>query len=229
MSCCRGNNSSSRSQSCYRNQPAQINDLWFAPTNDKLLRAALKEELRDTHRQEPQTRIIEEMGITHGAARVDIAVVKGSIHGYELKSDLDTLHRLPEQMRIYNSVLDQVTLVVGKNHLFGAINAVPEWWGITVAKVIDSNGTISFCNIREADENPEKSSVDIASLLWRDEALQILEEMGRSNGMRSKPRRVLYERLAGLLDQPTLGAKVRECLFLRTNWRFEKQCIPGGG
>ncbi len=205
-----------------------MNNLGFAPTNDKLLRAALKEELRDTHRQEPQARIIEELGITHGAARVDIAVVNGNIHGYELKSDLDTLHRLPEQMRIYNSVLDQVTLVVGKNHLFEAINTVPEWWGIIVAKVIDSNGAISFCSIRKADENPEKNSVDIASLLWRDEALQILEEIGHSQGMRSKPRRVLYERLAALLDQPTLRAKVRECLSLRTNWRFEKQCTPGG-
>jgi hypothetical protein len=205
-----------------------MNNLGFAPTNDKLLRAALKEELRDAHKQEPQARIIEELGITHGAARVDIAVVNGSIHGYELKSDLDTLHRLPEQMRIYNSVLDQVTLVVGKNHLFEAINAVPEWWGITVAKVIDSSGAISFCSIRKADENPEKNSVDIASLLWRDEALQILEEIGHSRGIRSKPRRVLYERLATLLDQPTLRAKVRERLSLRTNWRFEKQCTPGG-
>lgn len=206
-----------------------MNNLGFAPTNDKLIRTALKEELRDTHRHEPQARIIEELGITHGAARVDIAVVNGTIHGYELKGDLDTLHRLPEQMRIYNSVLDQVTLVVGKNHLFAAINAVPEWWGITVAKVIGSNGAISFCSIRKADENPEKNSVDIASLLWRDEALHILEEIGHSRGVRSEPRKVLYERLATVLDQPTLRAKVRECLFLRTNWRFEKQCTPGDG
>src|SRR6202035_2111641 len=121
-------------------------------TTDKSIRVALKQALRDAHRQTPQTRIIEELGITHGAARVDIAVVNGSIHGYELKSDLDTLYRLPEQMRIYNSVLDQMTLVVGKNHLHEAINTIPEWWGITVAKVIDSHGAISFCSIRKADD-----------------------------------------------------------------------------
>jgi hypothetical protein len=205
-----------------------MNNLGFAPTNDRLIRTAFKEELRNTHSEDPQTRIIEELGITHGAARVDIAVVNGIIHGYELKSDLDTLHRLPEQMRIYNSVLDQVTLVVGKSHLHEAINTVPEWWGITLAKVIDSNGTISFRSIREADENPEKNSVDIASLLWREEALHILGEIDQSRGIRSKPRKVLYERLATVLDQSTLCAKVRECLSLRTNWRFEKQCIPSG-
>jgi hypothetical protein len=205
-----------------------MNKSGFAPTNDRVIRTALLEELWKTHRQEPEVRIIEELGITHGAARVDIAVVNGIIHGYELKSDLDTLHRLPEQMRIYNSVLDQVTLVVGKNHLFAAINTVPEWWGITVAKVIDSSGAISFCNIRRAEENPEKNSVDIASLLWREEALHILEKINQSRGVRSKPRTFLYERLADVLDQPTLRAKVRECLSLRTNWRFEKQCMQDG-
>ena len=205
-----------------------MNKSGFAPTNDRVIRTALIEELWKTHRQEPEVRIIEELGITHGAARVDIAVVNGIIHGFELKSELDTLHRLPEQMRIYNSVLDQVTLVVGKNHLHEAINTVPEWWGITIAKAIDSSGAISFCNIRRAEENPEKNSVDIASLLWREEALHILEEIDQSRGVRSKPRKFLYERLADVLDQPTLRAKVRECLSLRTNWRFEKQCMQGG-
>src|SRR5271157_4235418 len=161
-----------------------MNNLGFAPTNDKVIRTALKEKLWEEHGQESQVRIIEELGITHGAARVDIAVVNGIIHGYELKSDLDTLLRLPEQMRIYNSVLDQVTLVVGKNHLHEAINTVPEWWGITIAKVIDSSGAISFCKIREAEDNPEKNSVDIASLLWREEALQILEDIDQSRGVR---------------------------------------------
>jgi hypothetical protein len=117
---------------------------------------------------------------------------------------------------------------VGKNHLYEAINTVPEWWGITVAKVINSRGAISFCTIRKAEENLEKNSVDIASLLWREEALHILEEIDQSRGVRSKPRKVLYERLANLLDQSTLRAKVRECLSLRTNWRFEKQCMQGG-
>lgn len=205
-----------------------MNNLGFSPTNDRSLRAALKEELWDAHKKDAEARIIEELGITHGAARVDIAVVNRSIHGYELKSDLDTLNRLPEQMRIYNLVLDQITLVVGKNHLFGAINAVPDWWGITLAKVIDSDGRILFCSIRKAEENPEKNSVDIASLLWREEALHVLEEIGHSQGVRSKPRKFLYERLATVLDQPTLQVKVRECLSLRTNWRFEKQCTQGG-
>jgi hypothetical protein len=189
------------------------------PTNDKVIRAALKEELNFTYKDEYGTCIIEEMGITHGAARVDVAVVNGVLHGYELKSDLDTLRRLPEQMKAYNSVLDRVTLVVGRQHVYEAINTVPEWWGITIAKIIGSGVVVSFCTIREPDENPGKDSVAIAGLLWRDEALRLLTEAGQDTGVRSKPRLVLYQRLADIFDQPTLATKVRECLAARTTWR----------
>jgi len=197
-------------------------------TNDKVIRAALNQHLQKLHSGNPKLRIIEELGVEHGAARMDVVVINGVLHGYEIKSDRDTLLRLPEQMGIYNSVFDQITLVVGKSHLHDAINLVPDWWGVTLAKVINSNGLISFCSIRKADENLEKNSVDIASLLWRDEALHILEQMDHSRGVRSKPRKVLYERLAAVLDQSTLREKVRECLFLRTSWRFERQCILSG-
>lgn len=200
----------------------------FVFTNDKVIRTALKKTLEDTYRKDPHAKIIEELGITHGAARVDIAVVNGVLHGYELKSDLDTLNRLPEQMRIYNSVLDQVTLVVGKSHLYDAIKLVPEWWGIVIAK-IDAKGVVAFCNIREADENPFRDSISIARLLWRNEALTILEEMGESKGLRSKPRKIIYEQLARVVDQSTLRKKVRERLFFRTNWRVEKQHMLNGG
>jgi hypothetical protein len=205
-----------------------MNNINLTFTSDKLIRAALRNDLEDTHKNELRVKIIEELGIAHGAARVDIAVVGGVIHGYELKSDLDTLCRLPEQMRIFNAVLDQITLVVGKNHLYKAINMVPDWWGIMIAKIADSSGVISFYNIREADENPEQDSAAIASLLWREEALNILEEMGSAKGVRSKARRLIYERLAMVLDHKTLRAKVRERLLTRVNWRSDLQCMPSG-
>jgi hypothetical protein len=205
-----------------------MNNINLTFTSDKSIRAALRNDLADTYKNESQVKIIEELGITHGAARVDIAVVGGVIHGYELKSDLDSLYRLPEQMRVFNSVLDQITLVVGKNHLYEAINMVPDWWGIMIAKIADSSGIISFCNIREADDNPEQDNAAIASLLWRKEALTILEEMGCAKGVRSKARRLVYERLATVLDHKTLRAKVRERLLTRVNWRSDLQCMPSG-
>lgn len=187
-------------------------------TSDKLIRSALKKQLEKEYREDPNAKIIEELGISHGAARVDLAVVNGVLHGYELKSDLDTLYRLPEQMRIYNSVFDQVTLVVGKSHLHEAVKLIPEWWGVVIAKK-DTGNKVIFQTIREADSNHSKDSVSIARLLWRSEALFILEEVGQAKGLRAKPRKDIYERLAKVVDQNFLSERVRERLFLRTNWR----------
>ncbi len=198
-------------------------------TNDASIRVVLRENLRDNYRNDSETVIFEELGVAHGAARVDIAVVNGIMHGYEVKSDLDTLRRLPEQMNKYNSVFDQVTLVVGQTHLHEAVKLVPDWWGIKIAKVANSDDEISFSNIREAEENPNQDNIAIAGLLWREEALNILEEIGQANGVRSKPRMAIYERLAEVLDSKTLKAKVREHLRFRMNWRSDAQLALSGG
>jgi len=196
-------------------------------TNDEAVRAALGVLLRERHAGDYKLRIIEEFGIEHGAARVDIAVVNGILHGYEIKSDRDTLLRLPEQMEAYNSVFDRVTLVVGKQHLFGAINIVPDWWGIVIAK-IGANYSVVFNHIREAKNNPTQRSISIARLLWRDEALRILEEVGGADGLRSKPREFIYEKLSSILDQQTLVEKVRNVLFFRVDWRSDAPLILNG-
>jgi hypothetical protein len=196
-------------------------------TNDRAIRLVVKAKLQEDLNREiahcPHVKIIEELGITHGAARVDIAVVNGVIHGYELKSDLDTLERLPWQVKIYNLVLDRMTLVVGKSHLSQAIELVPDWWGITVAKTSGSNQEVSLYEIREARENCFQDNFSIAALLWREEALTILEEFGEAKGVRSKSRRAVYERLVTVLDQTTLRARVRKQLCVRTDWRSDLQ------
>ncbi|MCJ7484334.1 MAG: sce7726 family protein [Thermodesulfovibrionales bacterium] len=199
-----------------------INPPSFVLTSDESIRADFKVILENKY---SNAMIVEEFGITHGAARIDIAVINGEIHGYEIKSDLDTLDRLPEQMRIYNSVLDKVTLVVGKKHLFEAINIVPEWWGITIAKIPSSGEKVAFYEMRLAEENPCQDKVAIASLLWREEALSILEEIDQAKGVRSKPRKTIYERLVEVVDNRELKGKILEYLFLRVNWRSEIQCM----
>ena len=197
------------------------------PTNDAVIRMALKEYLNKHHSKDHKVRIIEELGLKHGAARIDIAVVNGVMHGYEIKSDLDTLLRLPEQMNIYNSVFDKVTLVVGKSHLHEAINIIPDWWGITIAK-INGCGDIAFCSIRESKENIEQDNISIAKLLWKDEALNILEEAGQAKGFKSKSRIFIYEKLSTIFSQKDLEEKVRETLFFRGDWRPEAPLVLNG-
>jgi hypothetical protein len=183
-------------------------------TNDWIIRSALKKTLEKYHAKDEKVRIIEELGIQHGIARVDIAVLNGLLHGYEIKSDQDTLQRLPEQMDAFNSVFDKMTLVVGKTHLYEATNIVPDWWGITVAK-IDPNSLVRFSMIREGELNKQQDSISVARLLWREEAVGILEEKGEAKGFYSKTRDVIYEKLSLVFDQETLREK------------YEKQYLSG--
>ena len=196
-----------------------MNNSNFILTSDKLIRNALKENFEKNYRDNPYSKIIEELGIAHGSVRIDIAVISSMIHGYELKSDVDTLDRLPWQMEMYNKVFDKITLVVGKNHAYEAVKIIPEWWGITIAKIALPCKKVVFYEIREAEENPDQDSHAVASLLWRDEALNILEKIGEANGVRSKTRNIIYERLAEVLDRQSLVSEVREHLCTRLNWR----------
>lgn len=191
-------------------------------TNDIIIRSALKGNLKNHHAKDGKVRMIEELGVNHGAARIDIAVVNGIMHGYEIKSDQDTLQRLPEQANVFSSVFDRMTLVVGKTHLYDAINIIPDWWGIVVAK-INVNGSVVFNIIREGEKNKEQVGLSIAQLLWREEALQILEEQNKADSVRYKPRKLIYKRLVDILDVETLKQQVNTLLISREGWRAGPQ------
>lgn len=197
-------------------------------TNDLIIRSALKKDLERRHARDDELRIIEELGVRHGTARIDIVVINGIMHGYEIKSDRDTLERLPEQMNEFNDVFDRLTLVVGKRHLYDAINLIPDWWGIMIAKV-DRNNKVIFHTIRKAEDNKKQVGISIARLLWREEALQILEEKNKATGVRSKPRESIYERLANTLNVDTLKEKVRYTLLVsREDWRSDLPPMSSG-
>lgn len=169
------------------------------------------------HRNDPGTLVIDELGLAWGTVRVDVAVVNGSIHGYEIKSDSDTLERLPAQAELYGRVLDRVTLVAGR-HLEGAAPLVPDWWGLCEAAE-RGDGGIVLRHVRRAKRNPAVDLEAVAMLLWRDEALAILEEKGCARGLRGRPRRELYGALVGALTPTQLRSRVRHALKTRTSWR----------
>jgi hypothetical protein len=186
------------------------------------IRIALKGRLLFHYAKDPYTRILDELGLRHGAARIDIAVINGLIHGFELKSDYDTLQRLPAQVNIYNSVLDRVTLVVGQRHLKKATSLIPTWWGIKLVES-GSQGVIRFIEVREAQENTYQDILAVSKLLWREEALSLLEEFGEAEGVRSKPRARIYEKLIDVVEPNQIRCRVRHQLRTRLNWRVVEQ------
>lgn len=190
-------------------------------TNDRIIRVALIKELNIIHSRDNIIRIFNELAIENGTSRIDIAVVNSLMHGFEIKSDCDTLERLPGQLADYNNVFDKITLIVGKKHLYDAINMIPDWWGVVVAK-ININNEVIFNRIRDAEINQLQIGPSIARLLWKEEALNILEKYNSSRGVRSKTCELIYERLAGILDMETLKECVRQVLLSsRRDWRSD--------
>lgn len=175
------------------------------------------EELQARFSGDHDTRIVEELGLCQGEARVDIAVINGALHGYEIKSERDTLERLPGQQTIYSSIFDTITIVVGPSHIQRVSAQVPGWWGIRVATT--KSGNIALEEVRCAGQNPNPDPSAVVQLLWRDEAFSVLEERGLARGLRSKPRRALWEKLTAELPPSELGSIVRQRLKRRPGWR----------
>lgn len=201
-------------------------------TNDKNIRLALRKvlekELAEYRATGHNAEIFDELGVRHGTARIDIAIINGIMHGYEIKSDRDTLERLPEQIKEFSAVFDKLTLVVGKQHLYQAVQMIPDWWGVIVAK-FDANNHVIFQTIREPENNKEQVGISIARLLWREEALKILEERNSADGVRNKPREFIYERLADVLDTATIKEQVSTLLVSRKGWRSDLRLVSNGG
>jgi hypothetical protein len=181
------------------------------------IRRALLLEMENRHSGDTNTLIVEELGMCQGVARVDLAVVNGNVHGYEIKSDRDTLLRLPSQAEIYSQALEFVTIVAAPDHLKQIEILVPDWWGIW--KASQHGEQVHLKPIRKAQRNPSLVPFALAQFLWRDEALAILTEHRLANGMASKSRRHLWLQLTKSFTIDELGELVRARLKQREDWR----------
>src|ERR1700677_3438816 len=154
---------------------------------DFQIRKVIYSEIISSIIAECPSRIVNEMAICCGEARVDIAVINGKLHGFEIKSEADTLARLPGQVSAYNQVFDTMTIICGKNHLDSIAKMVPDWWGIYLAKI--NWGKVELTQWRCAETNQSVNSLALAQLLWKSEMLTLLADAGIKKGVSSKPCR----------------------------------------
>ena len=176
-----------------------------------------KKRLRRQHAQK-DTLVIDELGLNHGKCRADIAVVNGQFIGYEIKSNNDSLRRLEEQVKSYNTVFDKVSIIVGDRYVNRIQNYIPDWWGVIVC-VRGSRGAVGFDTIRKARANKKIEPISIAQLLWRNEAEEILRQKKLAPRILRQPRAILYEHLVDKLNVCELRKLIREYFKKRKNWR----------
>lgn len=190
----------------------------LATMRDADLRAAVHRRLLRAQHRDPTCLIVDELGLHHGSARVDIVVVNGLIHGFEIKAASDKLIRLPKQITAYSLALDKATLVASEKHISPALGMIPNWWGVVVATG-GRRGSVNLKRVRKGTRNPTIEPVAVAQLLWRTEAQGLLAALGMKRGLLHRPRKALYEDLVQAVDLDTLRMLVRHCLKTRPKWR----------
>lgn len=139
--------------------------------HDADVRSIVLSELNEKYANNSDTRIVNELGIANGNSRIDIAVINGILHGYELKSESDSLKRLSRQASYYDKIFERMTLVIDKKFLVQAKEIVPKWWGISVVNA-DYSKTIS---VRKGRKIKTKDYPTLLNLLWKQELTGLLD------------------------------------------------------
>jgi hypothetical protein len=154
--------------------------------SDADVRPSLRARLLAQAAAQPDTVIIDELGVCRGQVRIDLAVVNGTLHGYEIKSDRDSLRRLGAQIDYYSRVLERATIVVGERYLPRVQALVPPWWGVLRIKPTAKGP--HFKTVRRGRKNPSLDARSLVELLWLEDATRLLETHDAARGVRGKAR-----------------------------------------
>jgi hypothetical protein len=182
------------------------------------IRRVLRRDLEARFAVEREALILDEFSLCCGIVRADIAVINGELKGFEIKSEKDNLLRLAVQAHAYGRIFDTVTLVTASRHLEKARGIVPSWWGIFVA-VTTFGPNLQIECYRPEGTNPVPDPLALVQLIWRDEAVDLLQEHNLLKNGRRRPRKFLWEALANNIELSKLQELVRNKLKARKNWR----------
>lgn len=172
----------------------------------------------DEYINEEDTVVISELDVCSGNSRVDLAVINGKIHGYEIKSMQDNLNRLPFQMESYNQVFDTMTIVAYEDHIKEIKSIVPKWWEIK--SISPKKDHFTMKTIRSGKQNSNISVYNVAMLLWKDEMIDLL--LSHSNitkGFKSKTRSEIARMIEQHVDSQVVLDCVRNSLKYRQGWK----------
>jgi hypothetical protein len=178
-------------------------------TTDQEIRDYLLELLKAT-----STKLVEEFNVDNGVSRADIVGISDAeLHGYEIKSDVDSLARLTGQVHSYSKVFSRMTLVVGASHIRQAMYMVPEWWGVTLAKK-NHDGQVVFSQIRKARLNPQLDISSLLKLLLKEE-INVVIKSSNVASRSTTTKAGLSHRLLTQLNDDEIQKAVSASLFRR--------------
>jgi hypothetical protein len=189
---------------------------------DQLVRSAFHQSILQWAHCCEDTFVVDELGLKNGSFRADIAVLNGKIVGYEIKTENDTLSRLPSQAQAYSQIFNEAFLIVAEKHIQRAMEIVPEWWGVYLIKT-ENDDSIRFECIRESQKNIHLDSFSIAQLLWKEEAMQVAKEQLHYNFKVKTTKKELYDVISSSYEPDNLGEIVINYLKKRETWRKDRK------
>jgi len=151
---------------------------------------------------------LEEVECWRGYARADfIYLSAGVMSVIEIKSDRDSLHRFHEQARVYSSIAERVTLLVGWNLAARALRLAPNWWDVVLAER-ESSSDVRLIQIRDGAPNPDSNMGGLIAMLPIAEVRRLAPALGV---LSSGARLDVVRRLAAshVLEQDVRDATVR--------------------
>lgn len=188
---------------------------------DHDIREAFLNLLNDKYRDRLDVVIHEELQICNGSVRADITVTEDTFWGFEIKSEKDTLDRLPEQIIRYGEVFDYCTLICSPKYEEAAKKLLPDFWGLYIAAPEDVG--IRFSVVREPRFNAYLVPYRVTQMLWRDQSLALLASKGLERGLRSKARWDIWDRIVDKIPLGEIRAAAREALSNRVEARAEQK------
>lgn len=185
----------------------------------QLTELEIRERLRSDLCDAPTTElvgVVEEFWVPSLHVRADLVEIGAQLHAYEIKSDADTLKRLPNQVDGFGRVFDRCSLVAATRHLEKAIDLIPDWWGVLAA-----DPAAGIQQIRPAGCNPQVDVEILVRLLWRDEVMSALVRSGVEPDLIGG-RAGMWRQLVEALDVQAVRTEVRAALSTRSAWKEEE-------
>lgn len=152
----------------------------------------------------------QEFSLPSERLRADVAFI-GSAHleGFEIKSSVDRLDRLPRQVTAYEDVFDLCHAVVAPRHVGGAIAMLPPEWG-----VLTTGGRSGLIDVRPVRPHGRSRAEVLVRLLWRSESAQVLSE-AEVDYPETAPRAHLWDLILTRLTAQALRVAVAGALQVR--------------
>ena len=145
--------------------------------------------------------------------RADLALISPTeMIGIEIKAATDRLTRLPRQMAAYDRVFTYCYAIVDERHADAALHATPDHWSVLTGT--KTGDCVELLELRPAQRNDNYDPESLVRLLWKDEAAEVLNQLGRPVNA-SSARSDMWDTLLNTLEPSTLAEVVADTLYSR--------------